>query len=278
MEKMIQERACAKVNLTLGVTGRRSDGYHTLDSLMVTTDLCDDVTVTRCREVIVTCTGMFLPYRNTLRAAAERYRALTGRGARIHVYKRIPAEAGLGGGSADAAAVLRGMQRLYGEAEERDLYDIALRVGADVPFCLQGGLCRAQGVGEVLTPFRLGAPLHLVLAKPAAGVSTRALFERINLPQPLPDTARAMAALSGGDVRALGLLLCNALQAEAEALVPEIGTLRQRLLALGALGASMTGSGSAVFGLFETAEAAAAACAAIAEEPACAFARVATGA
>ncbi len=278
MEKMIQERACAKVNLTLGVTGRRSDGYHTLDSLMVTTDLCDDVTVTRCREVIVTCTGMFLPYRNTLRAAAERYRALTGRGARIHVYKRIPAEAGLGGGSADAAAVLRGMQRLYGEAEERDLYDIALRVGADVPFCLQGGLCRAQGVGEVLTPFRLGAPLHLVLAKPAAGVSTRALFERINLPQPLPDTARAMAALSGGDVRALGPLLCNALQAEAEALVPEIGTLRQRLLALGALGASMTGSGSAVFGLFETPEAAAAACAAIAEEPACAFARVATGA
>ncbi len=278
MEKMIQERACAKVNLTLGVTGRRSDGYHTLDSLMVTTDLCDDVTVTRCREVIVTCTGMFLPYRNTLRAAAERYRALTGRGARIHVYKRIPAEAGLGGGSADAAAVLRGMQRLYGEAEERDLYDIALRVGADVPFCLQGGLCRAQGVGEVLTPFRLGAPLHLVLAKPAAGVSTRALFERLNLPQPLPDTARAMAALSGGDVRALGPLLCNALQAEAEALVPEIGTLRQRLLALGALGACMTGSGSAVFGLFETAEAAAAACAAIAEEPACAFARVATGA
>lgn len=278
MEKMIQERACAKVNLTLGVTGRRSDGYHTLDSLMVTTDLCDDVTVTRCREVIVTCTGMFLPYRNTLRAAAERYRALTGRGARIHVYKRIPAEAGLGGGSADAAAVLRGMQRLYGEAEERDLYDIALRVGADVPFCLQGGLCRAQGVGEVLTPFRLGAPLHLVLAKPAAGVSTRALFERLNLPQPLPDTARAMAALSGGDVRALGPLLCNALQAEAEALVPEIGTLRQRLLALGALGASMTGSGSAVFGLFETPEAAAAACAAIAEEPACAFARVVTGA
>ena len=278
MEKMIQERACAKVNLTLGVTGRRSDGYHTLDSLMVTTDLCDDVTVTRCREVIVTCTGMFLPYRNTLRAAAERYRALTGRGARIHVYKRIPAEAGLGGGSADAAAVLRGMQRLYGEAEERDLYDIALRVGADVPFCLQGGLCRAQGVGEVLTPFRLGAPLHLVLAKPAAGVSTRALFERLNLPQPLPDTARAMAALSGGDVRALGPLLCNALQAEAEALVPEIGTLRQRLLALGALGACMTGSGSAVFGLFETAEAAAAACAAIAEEPTCAFARVATGA
>lgn len=276
MEKMIQERAYAKVNLTLGVTGRRADGYHTLDSLMVTVDLCDDVTVTRCREVIVTCTGMFLPYRNTLRAAAERYRALTGRGARIHVYKRIPAEAGLGGGSADAAAVLRAMQRLYGEAEERDLYDIALRVGADVPFCMQGGLCRAQGVGEVLTPLRLGAPLHLVLAKPAQGVSTRALFERLSLPKPMPDTARAMAALSGGDVRALAPLLSNALEVDAEALLPQIGMLRQRLARLGALGARMTGSGSTVFGLFETRGAAEAAREAIAGDAACAFAQTVT--
>ena len=125
MEKTVQERAYAKINLTLGVTGRRADGYHLLDSLMVTIDLHDEVTVTRSREVIVTCTGMLLPYRNTLRAAAERYRALTGRGARIHVYKRIPAEAGLGGGSADAAAALGVLG--YGPAE----INAALR-GVDV--------------------------------------------------------------------------------------------------------------------------------------------------
>lgn len=272
MEKMIQERAYAKVNLILGVTGRRTDGYHLLDSLMQTVDLHDEVTVTRSREVVVTCTGMLLPYRNTLRAAAERYRALTGRGARIHVYKHIPAEAGLGGGSADAAAVLRGMQRLYGEAEERDLYDIALRVGADVPFCLRGGLCRAQGIGEVLTPLRSGATLDLVLAKPVRGVSTAALFRELSLPRPLPDTAGALAALAAGDVPSLASRLYNALEEAAVELVPEIRTLRERMAALGALGACMSGSGSAVFGLFPSQAAAEAAAAALRGDPACAFA------
>lgn len=272
MEKTVQERAYAKINLTLGVTGRRADGYHLLDSLMVTIDLHDEVTVTRSREVIVTCTGMLLPYRNTLRAAAERYRALTGRGARIHVYKRIPAEAGLGGGSADAAAALRALQRMYGEAEERDLYDIALRVGADVPFCLKGGLCRVQGVGEALTPLRMGAQLHLALARPRQGVSTGKLFRALALPQPLPDTAGALAALAAGDAPALAARLYNALEGPATALVPEIGLLRERLLALGALGACMSGSGSTVFGLFPTAEAAQAAAAALRDDPACAFA------
>lgn len=276
MDKMIRERACAKVNLTLGVTGKRADGYHTLDSLMVTTDLYDEVTVARCREVIVTCTGMLLPYRNTLRAAAERYRALTGRGARIHVYKRIPSEAGLGGGSADAAAVLRAMQRLYGEVQERDLQAIALAVGADVPFCLRGGLCRAQGVGEGLTPLPMGAPLHLVLAKPAEGVSTRALFQRLTLPQPLPETLRAVEALSRGDADALCPLLFNALESDAAALLPKIGTLKAALSALGAKGACMTGSGSTVFGVFGTKEAAETARAAIAAHADCAFAEAVT--
>lgn len=271
----IQERAYAKINLTLGVTGKRADGYHTLDSLMLTTSLADDVTVTRSREVIVTATGMLLPYRNTLRAAAERYRALTGRGARIHVYKHIPAEAGLGGGSADAAAVLRAMQRLYGEVEERDLYEIALRVGADVPFCLKGGLCRARGIGELLEPLPLGAPLHLVIAKPAAGVSTKALFSALTLPQPQPETARAVAALANGDAEALAPLLFNALEESAVSLVPQIRRLGDALLALGALGARMTGSGSAVFGLFSSGETASRAAAAMETHADCAFAAAA---
>ena len=268
----IQERAYAKINLTLGVTGKRADGYHTLDSLMLTTSLADEVTVTRSREVIVTATGMLLPYRNTLRAAAERCRALTGRGARIHVYKHIPAEAGLGGGSADAAAVLRAMQRLYGEVEERDLYDIALRVGADVPFCLKDGLCRARGIGELHEPLPLGAPLHLVIAKPAAGVSTGALFSALTLPRPQPETARAMQALASGDAQALAKLLYNALEPSAVALVPQIGRLIDELLHLGALGARMTGSGSAVFGLFASEEAAARAATVIRSHADCAFA------
>ena len=248
-------RAYAKLNLTLGVLYRRVDGYHALDSIMQSIDLCDDVTLEKAPDVFVTATGMTLPYANTLRKAAERYEALTGCGAHIRVVKRIPAEAGLGGGSADAAAVLFGLQTLYGALDERTLAQTALAVGADVPFCLYaqrgGAIARARGVGEALTPLD-GAPLHFVVAKPRRGVSTKALFCALSLPRRLPDTDAAIAALIQNDARSLGPLLFNALEELAVALVPEIGALKQCLWDAGACGASMTGSGSAVFGLFES--------------------------
>lgn len=249
----ITERAYAKLNLTLGVRCRRADGYHELDMLMQTIDLADTVTVTRANDIIVTASGMLLPFNNTLRKAAACYQALTGRGAHIHVTKRIPAEAGMGGGSADAAAVLRAMDRLYGEVDRETLKEIALKVGADVPFCLEGGLCRAEGVGEILTPLS-AMPLHFVVTKPRQGVSTGALFRALQLPRELPDTARAMQALADGDLDALAPCVQNALEAPAEELVPEIRSYRERLLEQGAVTARMTGSGSAVFGLFRTKE------------------------
>ena len=258
MEPVVK-KAYAKLNLTLGVLYKRPDGYHALDSLMQAVDLYDTVTVERAADVTVTATGMLLPYHNTLRKAAERYRALTGRGASIRVVKRIPAEAGMGGGSADAAAVLAAMQDLYGELDNGSLFDAALSVGADVPFCLhvqQGGsLARAEGIGEALTPLA-AAPMFFALVKPAPGVSTKALFDGLSLPTPNPDTAAALAALSLKDPTALGPLLLNALEPPAVRLVPEIAALKTRLLSLGALGAAMTGSGSAVFGLFPSPDAA----------------------
>lgn len=251
--RTVTERAYAKLNLTLGVRCRRADGYHELDMLMQTVDLFDTVTVTRASDLVVTASGMLLPQDNTLRRAAAYYRALTGRGAHIHVTKRIPAEAGLGGGSADAAAVLRALDRLYEEVDRQTLREIALKVGADVPFCLEGGLCRAEGVGEILTPL-CGMPLHVVITKPTQGVSTGALFRALQLPRQMPDTLGAMKALAAGDLDALAPLIENALEAPAEALVPEIRTHRKRLLEAGAVAARMTGSGSAVFGLFRTKE------------------------
>ncbi|MDO4493638.1 MAG: 4-(cytidine 5'-diphospho)-2-C-methyl-D-erythritol kinase [Clostridia bacterium] len=249
----ITEKAYAKINLTLGVRAKRPDGYHELDSLMQTVSLHDTVTVTRAREVTVLSSGMVLPYNNTLRKAAALYEAYTGRGALIRVEKRIPAEAGLGGGSADAAAVLRALDRMYGETDRSTLNDIALKVGADVPFCMHGGLCRAEGIGEVLTPLK-GMHLDLVIAKPEQGVSTAALFRALTLPREMPDTAGAMRAIGANDAETLGKLLVNALEEPAVALVPEIGKLVSRLKDLGAVGARMTGSGSAVFGLFRSAE------------------------
>ena len=254
MDRTIK-RAYAKLNLTLGVLYKRADGYHALDSIMQTIDLFDTVTVERARDIAVISTGMVLPYDNTIRRAAEQYRALTGRSALIRVIKRIPAEAGLGGGSADAAAALNALQELYGEADEKTLLEIAAKVGADVPFCLRGGTQRAEGIGEVLTPVR-GMKLHLLVAKPAEGVSTRRLFSRLKLPRVMPETIAALKALSDGDLDALCPLLYNALEEPAIALVPEIGRIKADMIALGAKAACMSGSGSAVFGVFAEQEAA----------------------
>lgn len=265
MERTI-ERANAKLNLTLGVLYKRSDGYHALDSLMQSVDLCDTLVIERAGGVTVTCTGMVLPYDNTVRRAAERYRALTGRGANIRVTKRIPAEAGMGGGSADAAAVLRGMQKLYGEVDEKTLFEIGASVGADVPFCMRGGLQRAEGIGEALTPLS-GPKLYFAVAKPAAGVSTKKLFSLLKLPRRMPDTFGCMRALSQGDIEALASLLFNALEEPAAELVPEIARAKRDLMEAGALAASMTGSGSAVFGVFPTRETAEAALPKLKEYP-----------
>jgi len=246
-------RAYAKLNLTLGVLYKRSDGYHALDSIMQSVDLCDVVTLERANDVLVTSTGMALPYDNTVRRAAEQYRALTGRGAHIRVEKHIPAEAGMGGGSADAAATLIGLQRLYGEVERATLYEIGASVGADVPFCMQGGTRRAEGIGERLTPLP-SMKLVFLVVKPEQGVSTKRLFSLLRLPRRMPDNAACVRALAAGDLNALSSLLFNALEEPAIELVPEIGRIKARLLENGARAASMTGSGSAVFGLYENRE------------------------
>lgn len=253
---IIEELALAKLNLTLAVLYKREDGYHALDTVMQTVSLFDRVLVEKSRTVEVSVTGMTLPVENTMYKAAKLYREATGCGAKIRCEKRIPAEAGMGGGSADAAAVLRGLQRLHRMADDRTLREIALAVGADVPFCLHGGTCRCEGVGEILTPFRLGKRLWFVIAKPKEGVSTKALFMSLPLPRPRVQTLSCIAALGKGDLASLAPLMQNVLEPAAIELVPEIGVLKQKLLDAGAIAAQMTGSGSAVFGLFETKEAA----------------------
>lgn len=249
---IIEELALAKLNLTLGILYKRQDGYHAIDTIMHTVNLFDRVYVEKARTVEVTVTGMTLPPDNTMVRAAEAYRRETGCGARIRCEKRIPQEAGLGGGSADAAAVLRALQRLHRMCDEQTLRRIALSVGADVPFCLVGGTCRCEGVGELLTPFAIPQKLHFVLCKPNRGVSTGALFRSLPLPRPKVNTLAAMAALSRGDLDALASAMQNVLEPPAIELVPEIGALKKQLADAGALAAQMSGSGSAVFGLFRS--------------------------
>ena len=256
LDTMITIEARAKLNLTLGVLYRRTDGYHALDSIMVETELSERIRMEKSTGILVLGTGKWLPYQNTLRKAAAMYWELTGHGAEIRIRKTLPMQAGMGGGSADAAAVLRGMNAMYGyELDEKTLSELALQVGADVPFCLHGGLCRAEGVGEILTPLS-GPEMWFAIAKPAAGVSTKALFSALKLPRKNPDTHEMILALKEGRLDQIGTLLHNALEEPAAELVPAVRLVRERLLEAGAYGAAMTGSGSAVFGLFGDREAA----------------------
>lgn len=253
----MQTLAYAKLNLTLDVLFRRADGYHELDMLNVRISLADTLSFSPADGIFVTYEDMDTPDDDTVTKAAKAYSGLAGRryGARVHIQKRIPAQAGLGGGSADAAETLLLMQQAYGALNAEALYEAARMVGADVPYCLNRGPCRVGGVGEkieLLPPVK--KTLWFVLLKPRAGISTPMLFSRLELPVFHPDTGVAIRALQTGDRPALGGACGNALQKAASTLLPEIGALCARLKEAGALGAAMTGSGSAVFGLFEKEE------------------------
>lgn len=242
---MIVETARAKVNLGLAVTGRRPDGYHALHTVFATLDLADRVTLAK-REKGITL-SVLGPYplpaggENLAYRAAEAYLAAAGwpGGVGIRLEKTIPPGAGLGGGSADAAAVLRGLARLY--PAPVDPAALARKLGADVPFLLKGGLAEARGVGEVIQPLR---PLkaHLVLIKPPLAVPTARVYAALSPRDfgPELDVAAILTALKAG----LPPPWRNDLEKPAFRLFPELAELKRCLTEQGHT-ALMSGSGSA---------------------------------
>lgn len=251
----IKIKAYAKINLTLEVLGKRPDGYHELRTVMHSVDVYDIVEICRnfSGNVNVDCSTP-LPENNTAFRAAQEFIHFTGcGGVDIKIKKGIPEQAGMGGGSADAAAVLHTMEILYGKIDETALYGIARKIGADVPFCLAGGCALAEGVGERLTKLP-SIPLWLLIVKGSRGVSTAELFHSLKLPAESRNSAYAVEAVRNKNVKALCENIDNALMKTAENFVPEIKSLRCRMLECGALNACMTGSGSAVYGIFENEE------------------------
>lgn len=261
----VEETAYAKLNLTLAVTGRRADGYHTIQSLFQSISLCDRLVLER-REIGFTLNDVEkIPAGENIITRADR---LLRRefpnlgGVAVTLEKNIPTEAGLGGGSADAAAYLRGMNRLYGLGLESErLSSLAAELGADVPFCVYGGTAVATGVGETLHPVISHLPLHFVVVKPDVGCSTPVMYHRIDkLRDRLSQrfTAKEAAkALAAGDLAGLCSSLYNVFE-EVTAL-PELEIIHRELRQSGALAALMTGSGSAIFGIYPTEAAAKAA-------------------
>ena len=259
MKLSIQARA--KINWTLDVVGTLPNGYHDLDMLMQSVTLCDQLTIEDAPEctLSVRMQGGYVPAdgSNLVLRAARALQEATGetRGARMTLRKYIPVAAGMGGGSSDAAAALKGLNVLWnlGLTDER-LEEIGLTIGADVPFCIRGGLQRARGVGERLTPLPLKRPLYLVAFQPCRGLSTKEVFAALHEegidPADRPDNDAAQRALASGDVRLLGRSMGNVLEPVSRRLRPQIDEAIRAIEESGALGARMTGSGSAVFGVY----------------------------
>lgn len=244
------ELARAKINLALHVTGRRSDGYHLLDSIVAFAGCGDRITVRRASESGLNISG---PFAQALADTGDNIvlRALSLFGPDIRVQidleKNLPVASGIGGGSADAAAVLRAVARLCDLPLPAD--EQVLRLGADVPVCLMQQPVRMQGIGDVLTPLDL-PELHAVLVNPGVGVATGPVFEALeSRDNPPIDMAAADLADAGTTIAWLKLLR-NDLQPDATAQAPVIGEVLAALREAGAGLARMSGSGATCFGLF----------------------------
>ena len=264
-------KARAKINWTLDIVGQRADGYHLMDMLMQPVTLADDITLTPAKEITLTTGGTpLLPAdeKHLAFRAAMALKAHTGYpgGAAIHVEKHIPVGAGMGGGSADAAGVLIGLNKMWGLAlPQSELEIIGLRLGADVPFCIRGGLTRTTGIGEVMEDLPCGRSWPLVVIQPCEGLSTKEIFTAYHegVVDARPDNAAAALALARGNAQTLSAAMANVMQPVSEARRPGIHEAIQALKAQGAFAAQMTGSGSAVFGAFADEASAARACEAL---------------
>lgn len=261
----MRTEAHAKVNLGLDVKYKREDGYHELDMIFYEVPLHDVVTVELREEpgIILSCSDPSLENEKNIayRAAALMFETYENRnaggehrGVFIDIEKHIPAQAGLGGGSSDAAAVLRGMNELFAfGASGEDLRGLAVKLGADVPFFIGGGCARAGGIGEKLRPLSGVPKLHIEIIKPEVNISTADVFGNLRLDEntPHPDIGLLEEALVSGDVKKAASLMGNTLESAVLDRYPVITELKKTFLERGALGSLMTGSGSAVFGIFE---------------------------
>lgn len=256
---MITLKAKAKINLFLEITGRLGNGYHTISTVMHEIDLCDRVTLSKTDSGRITltsdCDTMPLDERNIAYRCADIFFSaadIKNDGINIHIEKNIPMEAGLAGGSTDGAAVLKGLNEMYGDplSTER-LCEIGARVGADIPFCVMGGAVLCEGIGDIMTPCNTLPPCHILIAKGKEGVSTKWAYEQFDLMKDRPIKPNPLVSLlKEGDINKI----CGSMYNCFELLVPSVREIKDIMNECGALGSMMSGSGTAVFGIFDDTE------------------------
>jgi 4-diphosphocytidyl-2-C-methyl-D-erythritol kinase len=260
----VRLRAFAKVNYALEVRGLRDDGYHEISTVLQSIALADEVEIERSKEgfalrIEPETTEVGPPERNTVYVAWKLLCGLAGAELPVEVMlrKRIPPGAGLGGGSADAAATLYGLNELFGLGlDAEDLRGVGAKVGADVPFTLMGGTALAEGVGDVLTSLPAPPTHRLLVAKPELGADTGEIYQAYD-ERPREGASSVepvVAALRARDLSALARSVGNDLEPITASCVPEVEACKRELLQAGALGAAMSGTGTAVYGIFAAEE------------------------
>ena len=254
---VIKVMARAKVNLTLDVLGKRPDGYHEVEMVMQSVELHDSLEFSPTdREIEITVEGSDLSpgADNLVYRAAELMRLRGGvrSGVKVLLKKSIPVAAGLGGGSADAAAALKALNEMWGVGlSMSELILLGEQLGADVPFCLMGGTALASGKGEQVLRLPPCPPLGLVLVKPPFSVSTGSVYQAFRFGQRIrrPDNRAMIEAIRANDASGIVSCLANALESVTTRMHPEITGIKEKLIKAGASGALMSGSGPTVFGL-----------------------------
>ena len=254
---MITKKAYAKINLSIDVIGKRPDGYHNLKMIMQSVSLYDTITIEWSNSLKIATDLSYLPVNeNNIAYKAARLfldEIKTDINVFIDIKKNIPVGGGLGGGSADAATVLAALNELFGyPLGSARLLELGLLCGADVPFCMTGGTCLAEGIGEILTPLPPLPPCSILLVKPSFSISTKRIFQKINMKKIIkrPDTAGLIGALEKSDIKETAVRMYNVLEDVVSD--RKIELYKQKLLSSGAMGSIMTGSGSVVFGVFRT--------------------------
>lgn len=259
--KQIKLKAYAKINLGLDVLRKREDGYHEVRMIMQTIRLFDRITMTKTRknDIYLQTNLSFLPTdeRNLVYRAVKMMKEEFDiqEGIRIELNKKIPVCAGMAGGSTDAAAALVGMNQLFQlKLSEKQLMEYGVKLGADVPYCIMRGTALSEGIGEKLSRVAPIPGCYILIAKPNLNVSTKFVYENLNLPalKSHPDIDLLLRALEEEDLYTLASNLGNVLETVTMERYPVIEQVKQSMLAKGAIGALMSGSGPTVFGIFDS--------------------------
>ena len=255
----MREKAYAKVNITLDVVGKREDGYHLLNMIMQNIDIYDVITIEKIESGIeITCNKPYVPTdeRNLAYKAAKLFKDTFNitSGVSINIKKNIPVAAGLAGGSTDCAAVLKIMNKLFQvNADNEKLMELGVKLGADVPYCINGGTALCEGIGEILTPLKPFKNHIIVLVKPPFGVSTKDVYKNFDLGRVKnhPETDKVITYMNEDNLYEVAKNMKNLLENVTLKKHKVISSIKSEMESLGAIKAMMSGSGPTVFAFFD---------------------------